>query len=92
MAKKGGRRHMTKNRLSVEIYGQHYQIVGKVSPSYMREVANHVDEKMREIANVNPRLDTTRIAVLSAVNIADEYLRLKQEYDEILHLVEDETP
>ncbi|SFI80646.1 cell division protein ZapA [Thermoflavimicrobium dichotomicum] len=83
---------MTKNRLNVEIYGQQYQIVGKASPSYIRRVANHVDEKMREIANVNPRLDMTRLAVLSAVNIADEYLRLKQEYDEILHLVEDEQP
>ncbi|RAL26795.1 cell division protein ZapA [Thermoflavimicrobium daqui] len=83
---------MNKNKLNVEIYGQQYQIVGKASPSYMRQVAGHVDEKMREIANVNPRLDMTRLAVLSAVNIADEYLRLKQEYDEILHLVEDETP
>ena len=38
---------MTKNKLSVEIYGQQYQIVGKASPGYMREVASHVDDKMR---------------------------------------------
>jgi cell division protein ZapA len=29
---------------------------------------------------------------LSAVNIADDYLKLKQEYDEIMHLIEDEEP
>ncbi|MGI6127922.1 MAG: cell division protein ZapA [Planifilum sp.] len=83
---------MTKNKLSVEIYGQQYQIVGKASPGYMREVASHVDDKMRQIAKSNPRLDTTRLAVLSAVNIADAYLKLKREYDEILHLIEDDQP
>jgi cell division protein ZapA len=81
-----------KNRLTVEIYGQQYQLAGKASPGHMRQVASHVDEKMRQIADRNPRLDTTRLAVLSAVNIADDYLRLKQEYDEILHLIEDEQP
>lgn len=83
---------MNKNKLSVEIYGQQYQIVGKASPGYMREVAGHVDDKMRQIAKSNPRLDTTRIAVLSAVNIADAYLKLKREYDEIIHLIEDDQP
>jgi cell division protein ZapA len=47
---------------------------------------------MRQIADKNPKLDTTRLAVLSAVNIADDYLRLKQQYDEIMHLLEDEEP
>jgi cell division protein ZapA len=83
---------MMKNKQSVEIFGQQYQIVGQASPSYMKQVATHVDAKMKEIADNNPRLDTTRLAVLSAVNIADEYLRLKQEFEEILHLVEDEQP
>jgi cell division protein ZapA len=82
----------TKNRLTVEIFGQTYPIVAKASPNYVRQVASHVDQKMRELAESNPRLDLTRLAVLSAVNIADEYLRLKQEYEEIIHLIEDETP
>nr|WP_124726976.1 cell division protein ZapA [Staphylospora marina] len=81
-----------KNRLTVEIYGQQYQLAGKASPGHMRQVASHVDEKMRQIADKHPRLDTTRLAVLSAVNIADDYLRLKQQHDEILHLIEDEEP
>lgn len=80
------------NRLNVEIYGQSYPIVGKASPSYVRQVASHVDAKMRQIAENNPRLDISRLAVLSAVNIADEYMRLKQEYDELIHLIEDEQP
>lgn len=81
-----------RNRMSVEIYGQSYPIVGNASPNYMRQIAGHVDSKMREIAENNPRLDISRLAVLSAFNIADEYMRLKQEYDELVHLIEDEQP
>lgn len=83
---------MGKNRHSVEIYGQMYHIVGKASPGYIREVARQVDEKMRDIAQGNSRLDTTKLAVLSAVNITDSYMKLKQEYEEILHLIEDDQP
>ena len=46
-----------RNKLSVEIYGTQYQLTGKASPSHMRQVASHVDEKMRQIADNNPRLD-----------------------------------
>jgi len=79
-----------RNRLSVHIYGQQYKIVGKASSNYMRMVGSYVDDKMKQIGESNGRLDTTKIAVLTAVNIADEYFRLKQEYDELLKLIEDE--
>lgn len=81
-----------RNRLTVEIYGQQYNLTGKASPGHMRQVASYVDEKMRQIADKNPRLDTTRLAVLSAVNIADDYLQLKKTYEEMMHLIEDEQP
>ncbi|MDR6226525.1 cell division protein ZapA [Desmospora profundinema] len=83
---------MSKNRQTVEIYGQMYNIVGKASPTYVREVARQVDESMRAIAQGNPRLDTTKLAVLSAVNMTDAYMKLKQEHEEILHLIEDDQP
>ncbi|TCS83517.1 cell division protein ZapA [Tepidibacillus fermentans] len=78
-----------KNRLTISIYGQQYTIVGKASSNYLRMVSGYVDDKMRQIAGSNARLDTTKIAVLTAVNIADEYFRLKQEYDELRKLIED---
>lgn len=80
-----------KNRLTVEIYGQLYRLVGKDSDQHMKKVARHVDDTMKEFAQGNPRLDTTKLAVLSAVNIADEYFKLKAEYDELLRLLEDKT-
>lgn len=80
-----------KNRLQITIFGQQYKILGKASSSYMRMVAGHVDDKMKQIADTNPRLDTSKIAVLAAMNIADEYFKLKQEYDELFRLLEKET-
>ncbi|MCF6092515.1 cell division protein ZapA [Microaerobacter geothermalis] len=73
-----------KNRVTVEIYGQPYKIVGNAPIDHMKTVARYVDDKMEEIAKINPSLDTAKLAVLSAVNIADEYLRLKKEYEELI--------
>lgn len=80
-----------KNRLTVEIYGQQYKLSGKASVNHMRMIAGFVNDKMSEIAKMNPRLDTAKIAVLSAVNIADEYARLRQEYEELLKLLQEDA-
>ncbi|RKD24652.1 hypothetical protein BEP19_05155 [Ammoniphilus oxalaticus] len=65
-------------------------MVGKASASHLRSVANFVDAKMREVADGNTRLDTAKIAVLSALNIADELHQLKEEYDELIRILEEE--
>lgn len=76
------------NKIKAVIYGQDYQIKGKASLDHLRLVALLVDHKMKEIGEGNPRLDLNRVAVLAAVNVADEYLRLRQEYDELLKIME----
>lgn len=83
---------MSDNKLKVEIYGKQYTLMGNESSNHMREVANHVDETMRKIGQQNTKLDASQLAVLSAVNIADEYLKLKREHSELLNLIEDDTP
>ncbi|WP_232695737.1 cell division protein ZapA [Brevibacillus daliensis] len=80
-----------KKRLTVEIYGQQYRLSGKASTNHMRMVAGYVDDKMKEIAQGNYRLDSAKIAVLSSVNIADEYFRLRQEYEDLLRLLQDDA-
>ena len=76
------------NKLSVEIFGRQYHIVGQESANHMRHVASFVDEKMRDIASSNPHLDVARLAVLSAVNIADELIQLRKEHEELMELLE----
>jgi len=80
-----------KNRLTVEIYGQQYKLSGKASINHMRMVAGYVDDKMNEIAQGNQRLDTAKLAVLTAVNITDEYFRLRREYEELLRILQEDA-
>jgi cell division protein ZapA len=70
-----------KTRATVDIYGQPYKIVGTESTSHIRLVASIVDDKMREISKKNPYLDINKLAVLTAVNIVNEYVKLKEEYE-----------
>lgn len=83
------RENMTK--VNVEIFGNTYTLKGNASEEHIIEVARLVDEKMRILAAKNPSLDMTKTAVLTAVNLADEYYRLKQEYDDLVKLIEAET-
>lgn len=78
---------LRKNRTTVDIYGQQYTIVGTESTSHIRLVASMVDEKMREISGSNPSLDSSKLAVLTAVNAVHDLLKLK----DILERREKET-
>lgn len=70
-----------KTRTTVDIYGQQYSIVGTESISHIRLVASIVDEKMREINGKNSNLDISKLAVLTAVNVVHDYIKLKEAYD-----------
>jgi cell division protein ZapA len=72
-----------KTRIAVDIYGQTYKMVGKETSIHMRQVASIVDDKMREISSHNPTLDSTKIAVLAAVNSVHDYLKLKEQVEQM---------
>jgi cell division protein ZapA len=76
-----------KNKTTVDIYGQQYSIVGLESTSHIRLVASIVDDKMRDINAKNPYLDINKLAVLTAVNVVHEYLKLKEENEELEKLL-----
>ena len=56
----------------VEIFGQTYTLRAGTEPGYVEELARFVDEQMREVSRSGPAVDSVRIAVLAALNIADE--------------------
>jgi len=62
--------------VTVEIHGQQYPIRSGLDPVYVAELAAYVDEKMRLAARESPAGDTLKLAVLAALNIADEYFRV----------------
>ncbi|OIK10025.1 cell division protein ZapA [Bacillus sp. MUM 116] len=70
-----------KSRTTVDIYGQQYVIVGAESSSHIRLVASLVDDKMREISSKNPSLDVSKLAVLTAVNAVNDYIKIKDQFE-----------
>ncbi|MDL4840626.1 cell division protein ZapA [Aquibacillus rhizosphaerae] len=72
-----------KTRATVDIYGRSYTIIGEEQAHHVRMVASLVDQKMREIHDKNKSLDTTKLAVLTAVNTMNDYLKLKDDYAEL---------
>lgn len=72
-----------KNKVIVKILGQDYTIVSDETREYIQKLSNYVDDKMVEIAEKNKKLSTAMIAVLTALNIADEYYKLLEEYEKM---------
>src|SRR6266481_5699247 len=70
------------NSVRVEIYDQSYNLRG-TDPEYIFKLAEYVDLKMRSVAEQTQTVDSLRLAVLAALNIADEYHLIKRKYDAI---------
>jgi cell division protein ZapA len=64
----------------VEIFDQAYNLRGS-DPEYILKLADYVDSKMRAVAEQTNTVDTARLAVLAALNIADEFHLLKRNHD-----------
>ena len=62
---------------SVEIHGQRYPIRSALDPEYVARLARYVDEKMLAAAEATPTSDVLRLAVLAALNVADELFRCR---------------
>ena len=65
----------------VEIFDQAYNLRGSDS-EYILKLAEYVDAKMRAVAEATNTIDTVRLAVLAALNIADEYHLLTKKHKE----------
>ena len=61
----------------VEIHGQQYPIRSSLDATYVTELAAYVDQKMRAAARETAAGDTLKVAVLAALNIADECFRVR---------------
>jgi cell division protein ZapA len=64
--------------IPVEIFGQRYPIRSTLDPEYVSRLAAYVDEKMRAAGESAPTGDPQRLAVLAALNVADELFRSRE--------------
>ena len=63
--------------LEVEIFGDTYHVRGDNDSEYLQQLAALVDEKMRNVATHLKTLDRTKIAILAALNVADELVQCR---------------
>lgn len=70
-------------RTTVTIHGENYTITGTETTEHMTRVASKVDQKMREISSINLNLNTSKVAVLTAVNAVHDYVKLLEQYEQL---------
>jgi cell division protein ZapA len=70
------------SNLVVDIYDQIYHLRGP-DPKYLEQLSALVDAKMRAVAKQGTTVDSLRVAVLAALNIADELVALRQQRDSL---------
>ena len=78
------------NKVIVSIFGEDYIVKGNESPEYMEMLASYVDRRMKMIQQRNYNLSNTKIAVLTALNLADELNKLQEDYDDMVKTLEEE--
>ena len=64
--------------VEVEIFGATYHVRGDSDSEYLQDLAAVIDGKMQEVAAQVKTVDRTRIAILAALNVADELAQCKR--------------
>lgn len=71
------------NRVTVNINGIDYNLKGRENNEYLKYLASFVDEKVKEITDMNNKLSYSAATVLVAINLADEMFKEKKSYEEL---------
>ncbi len=69
--------------MKIEIYDQSYNLSADQDETYVKELAAFVDSKMRAVADATHTVDSVKVAVLAAVNIADELFTVRQRQEKL---------
>ncbi|MBN1297043.1 cell division protein ZapA [bacterium] len=88
---------MPHSKVEVEIFGNHYHIVADDDPSRILDLAHSVNERMQDIARMNPGMASAKVAILAALNFAAQAAGLQclcnlvaQRSDNLIQLISDE--
>lgn len=72
---------MEKTKTVVSIGGKEYTICGTDSAEYIHRVALRVNGKLDELRRGHPDLNNIQLTMLTSINLADDYLKLYDEYE-----------
>jgi cell division protein ZapA len=69
--------------VKIEIYDQSYNLSADQDETYVKELAAFVDSKMRAVADATHTVDSVKVAVLAAINIADDLFTVRQRQEKL---------
>src|ERR1041384_4640712 len=69
--------------IRVEIYDQSYTVRSDGDPDYLKQLAEYVDQRMREISSGTLTVDSRKVAILAALYIADELHQLRKASEQV---------
>jgi len=72
-----------KNKISVRILGQDHYLITTDNQHYVENVARLVDDRMQAILRSNSSLSYTKIAILTALNLADDLMKTRSQLEEV---------
>ena len=76
-----------KNKVTVYIYGSNYTMRTAYSEEQVEKIVAYLNEKMQEVGLNQSRLNYRDVAVLAALNIVDELLNVKEDYQQLLEII-----
>lgn len=86
-----GKQKKERQRVTITIGDEHYVLRGHATQEYMEKVAREVDEKFSQLQATYPNVPRHRLAMLTAINLADEVHKLREENQELLNLLEESS-
>lgn len=71
----------------VYIYGSKYRIRSEEDKEYIDQVASYITDKMKELEQKANVLTTSKLAIMVAFNVADEFMQLKRDMEKNIAIV-----
>jgi cell division protein ZapA len=69
--------------LEIEIMGQRLTVKSEDSEEHVRAVARYVDEQIRQLGEMQPASAPLHLALVTALNVASEYWKLRHQQEEV---------
>ncbi len=80
-----------RKRFDIKILGQELSVLSNARDAYVADVVQYVNDKASEVEKATRNQTTLSISILVALNIADEYLRLRSEREDIHKQLENKS-
>jgi cell division protein ZapA len=82
---------MSSNQVKVNIFGSEYVLKAEGNQEYIKNIASYVDKKMRDVDKTQKINASVKVAILAALNIADELFQEKEYRDRLLNQINEDS-